>query len=523
MSDADEVSESGDLSVASDYEESGGSFAGGSGMILSQADMLSAWASRIKGGNSIYANRSVYYVRRAQSDGSLPDPEGGLPQEYGVGDYLMIDPKDGYAQFALGSAEFEQLFPGIQISEINPEAEAAGGGEEALAKLTELKGDGYRRYTQSEKHWVLTIAEEDLIGGAPTQFESPADEEERMTMRAGDMLALKWPTADEVSAVAAEDFANPDAWVDEAQQEAPPVPPSPSMRRPAVVERQPDDDDVDGGAEEGEGGGGAADAPPTPPPPPPLPSSSSTEGGGAPTAPSATAAAAAPPPAPAAAAKGTKDTKDTGGPPDWGKVCADFEINDKEFKALKRRFDSYDADASGTLDASELGNLLAKMGQEYSDAEVALILKQIDSDASGTVEFVEFLRWWTGHSEPAEGDAALKLVDKTKQELGSLIFLFREQFEDSATQKTIFRFTLEVSQPKDIEFTLDCSNCTNMEPARGESLVLKAKVSPYQKVVLGELRQVDAYEGYSVGYGMSWTTFPCTYVCPCAGSPVQGS
>ena len=72
-----------------------------------------------------------------------------------------------------------------------------------------------------------------------------------------------------------------------------------------------------------------------------------------------------------------------------------------------------------SLEASELANLLAKMGQEYSDDEVALILKQIDQDSSGTVEFVEFLRWWTGNSDPP--DAEMKIVDKNKQELAAQI------------------------------------------------------------------------------------------------------
>jgi hypothetical protein len=463
MSDEENVSEIEEISVGSDYEEEASTGP------LSQTDMINSWASKIKDNNAIYTKIDSYYVRRAQSNGSIPDPEGGgLNQEYGVGDYLMIEPRDITAQFVVESAEFDQVFPGMEISEVDLSEVPA----DDLEKVKALVAEGYRKYFHKEKYWVFPLSVDDL-GGA-TQFVS--SDEEVTTMNVGDSLTLKWPTADEIGLASADELANAALWVDTAQQESPKVPPSPSMRRPAVT---PEESERNGGSADTS----AKDVPSMPPLPPDSPKE----------------VAASPPPPPP-----PPDPQSSSEAPDWDKICNDFGIDDLEFKALKRRFDSYDADLSGTLEASELANLLAKMGQEYSDDEVALILKQIDQDSSGTVEFVEFLRWWTGNSDPP--DAEMKIVDKNKQELAAQIFLFREQFENGS--KTHFRFTLEVSQPKDVEFTLDCSGAENFESIRGDSLIFKATVSPYQKFVLGEIRQIDPNAGYSLGYGMSYRIMP---------------
>jgi hypothetical protein len=59
-------------------------------------------------------------------------------------------------------------------------------------------------------------------------------------------------------------------------------------------------------------------------------------------------------------------------------------------------FDRYDADGSGTISASELGNVLAEMGHACTDDELAQILEEIDADNSGEIDFSEFLSAITG-------------------------------------------------------------------------------------------------------------------------------
>ena len=232
MSDEENVSEIEEISVGSDYEEEASTGP------LSQTDMINSWASKIKDNNAIYTKIDSYYVRRAQSNGSIPDPEGGgLNQEYGVGDYLMIEPRDITAQFVVESAEFDQVFPGMEISEVDLSEVPA----DDLEKVKALVAEGYRKYFHKEKYWVFPLSVDDL-GGA-TQFVS--SDEEVTTMNVGDSLTLKWPTADEIGLASADELANAALWVDTAQQESPKVPPSPSMRRPAVT---PEESERNGGS-----------------------------------------------------------------------------------------------------------------------------------------------------------------------------------------------------------------------------------------------------------------------------------
>jgi len=64
-------------------------------------------------------------------------------------------------------------------------------------------------------------------------------------------------------------------------------------------------------------------------------------------------------------------------------------------------FNCYDSDGSGTIDASELKQVLVDIGHvsndqdliNISESEVVEALKYIDKDGNGTVDFNEFMTW----------------------------------------------------------------------------------------------------------------------------------
>ena len=70
---------------------------------------------------------------------------------------------------------------------------------------------------------------------------------------------------------------------------------------------------------------------------------------------------------------------------------------------MKKCFDTFDVDGSGFIDRAELSKLLGDMGGSYSDAEIALIFEHVDSDNSGQINFLEFLKWWA--ARPGSDDA----------------------------------------------------------------------------------------------------------------------
>jgi len=57
---------------------------------------------------------------------------------------------------------------------------------------------------------------------------------------------------------------------------------------------------------------------------------------------------------------------------------------------LKEAFDEIDADSSGTLDAGELRILMQSLGAKFSDDEISTLIKTLDLNESGAVDFHEF-------------------------------------------------------------------------------------------------------------------------------------
>ncbi|XP_077989345.1 uncharacterized protein LOC144443678 [Glandiceps talaboti] len=62
-----------------------------------------------------------------------------------------------------------------------------------------------------------------------------------------------------------------------------------------------------------------------------------------------------------------------------------------QYEGLKASFDKFDVDGNGKIDSKELGNVLRSLGQNPSEADVEELIKKLDTDGSGTVEFEEFI------------------------------------------------------------------------------------------------------------------------------------
>jgi nitroreductase len=69
-------------------------------------------------------------------------------------------------------------------------------------------------------------------------------------------------------------------------------------------------------------------------------------------------------------------------------------------------FDSVDTNGSGTIDSSEMGELLRMLDIEAAGDEVGALFKYLDGDGNGEIDFEEFLPWY---SEAA--DAAKELAE----------------------------------------------------------------------------------------------------------------
>lgn len=60
------------------------------------------------------------------------------------------------------------------------------------------------------------------------------------------------------------------------------------------------------------------------------------------------------------------------------------------YQELKEIFDFFDKDQSGTIDASELVNILQCLGENPIEAEVQDMINALDKDGNGTIDWREF-------------------------------------------------------------------------------------------------------------------------------------
>jgi len=65
----------------------------------------------------------------------------------------------------------------------------------------------------------------------------------------------------------------------------------------------------------------------------------------------------------------------------------------QEEYVLRNMFRTFDVDNSGALSAQELVGLLSKLGVTAEDKEVAAVMRELDLNKSGTLEFEEFCQF----------------------------------------------------------------------------------------------------------------------------------
>ena len=61
---------------------------------------------------------------------------------------------------------------------------------------------------------------------------------------------------------------------------------------------------------------------------------------------------------------------------------------------IKKAFEKFDKDGSGTIDANELGQLSSDLGQPLNEDQLATALKDLDLNGDGVIDTEEFARWY---------------------------------------------------------------------------------------------------------------------------------
>merc|ERR1719424_191519 len=94
-------------------------------------------------------------------------------------------------------------------------------------------------------------------------------------------------------------------------------------------------------------------------------------------------------------------------------------IGDDEMAVIKEAFAKFDTDNSGKIDLKELQQMCQEMGKKLPDKQAEQAMAQLDQNGDGTVDFDEFVLWWTctpglgGYNHVALGFLKSKLVLKS--------------------------------------------------------------------------------------------------------------
>lgn len=67
------------------------------------------------------------------------------------------------------------------------------------------------------------------------------------------------------------------------------------------------------------------------------------------------------------------------------------ELTESQIADFREAFSLFDKDGDGTISAKELGIVMRSLGQNPTEKELQELINRADDDASGTIDFHEFL------------------------------------------------------------------------------------------------------------------------------------
>ncbi|KAF8154579.1 anthrax edema factor in complex with calmodulin and pyrophosphate [Crassisporium funariophilum] len=128
-------------------------------------------------------------------------------------------------------------------------------------------------------------------------------------------------------------------------------------------------------------------------------------------------------------------------------TTADLAACIEQIAAYKDAFSLFDKDNDGTITSNELGTVMRSLGKTPTDSEIQEMIKEVDQDRNGTIEFAEFIEMM-GRKTHAEGlEAELKEAFKvfdtdnsgkiSTSELSKVMLNLGEKLSDAEIEQMI--------------------------------------------------------------------------------------
>ena len=96
------------------------------------------------------------------------------------------------------------------------------------------------------------------------------------------------------------------------------------------------------------------------------------------------------------------------------------DLTEEQKQEFKDVFSLFDKDGDGTVSTKELGVVMWALGQNPTDAEIAEMIKEVDVDGNGEVDFDEFCGLMIKKQNENEPEEELvevfKIFDKNNDE-----------------------------------------------------------------------------------------------------------
>ena len=92
------------------------------------------------------------------------------------------------------------------------------------------------------------------------------------------------------------------------------------------------------------------------------------------------------------------------------------QLTEEQIAEFKEAFTLFDKDGDGAITTQELRTVMQSLGQNPTEAELRDMIKEVDQDGSGSIDFPEFLTLMARKIHDTKTDAelikAFKVFDK---------------------------------------------------------------------------------------------------------------
>ncbi|KAJ8309338.1 hypothetical protein KUTeg_014212 [Tegillarca granosa] len=104
-------------------------------------------------------------------------------------------------------------------------------------------------------------------------------------------------------------------------------------------------------------------------------------------------------------------------------------LSEDQIKEFREAFSLFDSDGGGTISGSELGTVMRSLGQNPTEMELEAMIKEVDQDGNGEIDFEEFIQMM---AETIDGNGII-----TANELKHIMSCLGEKLTDEEIQTMI--------------------------------------------------------------------------------------